>query len=407
MSKNTSEPVECLLKVLQTIFTLLCLCHYTACAWYGIASIRDGTDPSLGMERNWVEGVGLELGWHVHCYVVAFHWSITQFTPATNNVVPVNAVERAFAILVVLTGFVSFSWFISSMFSTLNQLKSRNKSRVRGRQALMQFFRIKGIPAALGQRVLWLFEADVDIKDDCLVEADLPILLQLPTSIRIRLRREYCMPLPLKNQLLRRVHHIGLRCFIQVCYNAMSDSRYMSQQEIFLDGVDSSAAYVVTSGTVKYVQGGSSTALTLGAWVSDACLWVAWKHLGSLVASTCSTLVELDAKKFRRTVQRSGGHLHRCLCCVAVLYAHELEKLAENHRVTDDLGLEMEHVEGILWRTLKFCELGAEGSTTPDDAAVRRPRCNKRLLTGSSELKDLFQASILTRSLPMGAFSPR
>jgi hypothetical protein len=387
MRVNTSEPLECFVKVANTVFTLLCLCHYTACAWYGIANLYDNTEPSLVLERNWVEGAGLDVGWHFHCYIVAFHWSITQFTPATNNVVPVNAAERAFAVLVVLAGFVSFSWFISSMFSTLNQLKSRKTSRVRERQHLIQFFRSRGIPAVLGQRVLMLFEADSDTRNDCLVEADIPILAQLPASIRIRLRREYCLPLLLRSQVLGRVHHVDPRCFLQVCYNAMTDFRYMSQQEIFLDGVDSRTAYVVTSGTLKYYQRRNNTSLTYGDWVSEACLWVAWKHLGSLVARSCSTLVELDAKQFQEIVRQSGGHLHRCLCFVAVLYANELEKLAEDQRLTD-LGLDLDDVDGIFWRTFRICDLGTEGSGTDARASQRsHRRRSDRAMTPISDLQ--------------------
>jgi hypothetical protein len=288
---------------------------------------------------------------------MALHWSITQFTPATNNINPVNGWERVFAILVVMTGFVAFSSFLSSMISSLNQLKSLKSYRVRERQHLMQFFRSKRIPSSLGQTVLRLFDDDGDTRSDCLIEADIPILAQLPASVRIRLRREYCMPLLLRNELLGRVHHIDPRCFLQICYDCMADSRYMSQQEVFLDGIESNIAYVVTTGSLKYYEKRKGHPVLPGEWVSEACLWVQWRHQGSLVARSCCSIVELDANKFRQTVLKSGGDLYRCLRTVAVLYAHATEQASENHNIPTDLGLGPEDVNGILWRSFKFCGL--------------------------------------------------
>merc|ERR1711920_47628 len=213
MRTNTSEPVEGAVKVATIMFSLLCLCHYTACAWFGVATTDTAwSEPSSGVVSNWVDNMGLGSESHFFCYIVAFHWSITQFTPATNNVVPISVEERVFSILAVLTGFVSFSFFMATMFSTLNQLKTFKASRVRERQRLMQFVRSKRIPASLAQRVLMLFEADLETKEDCHVESDIPILGHLPESIRIRVCREYCLPLLLKNQLLGSFHQLDCRC---------------------------------------------------------------------------------------------------------------------------------------------------------------------------------------------------
>jgi len=356
MRANTSDLVDLVVQIATKVFILLCLCHYTACAWWGLGRFSGDARPAL-VARNWVEAHDLVGESPIFCYVAALHWSITQFTPSTTNIAPVNGWERGFAILVVMTGFVAFSSFLTSMFSSLNQLQSLKSHRVRERHHLMMFLRSKRIPASLQELVMRLSDQEGETRSECQTEAEVPILTQLPVSIQIRLRRESCLPLLLKSELLGRVHHIDPRCFLQICYDCMADSRYISQQEVFLDGIESSTAYVLATGVVKYYQERKATSVMPLQWVSEACLWVQWRHQGSLVARSCCSMVGLDADKFRQTVLKSGGNLDRCLRTVAVLYAHTIEQSAwKNMRLTD-LDLDIEDTNGIHWRAFKFCNL--------------------------------------------------
>ncbi|CAK0895079.1 unnamed protein product [Prorocentrum cordatum] len=151
-----------------------------------------------------------------------------------------------------MIGFVAFSSFLSSMFSSLNEMQSLKAHWVRERHHLIMFLRSKCIPSSLQQRVLGLFDQEGESRNECHIEVDVPILMQMPVSIQIRVRREYCLPLLLKSELLGRVRHIDPRCFLQICYDCMADSRYISQQEVFLDGIESSTAYVLATGALKY-----------------------------------------------------------------------------------------------------------------------------------------------------------
>ncbi|CAK9058292.1 unnamed protein product [Durusdinium trenchii] len=57
-------------------------------------------------------------------YVASLHWSLTQFTPSTNNVAPTNSLERLFAIFVILLAMGCFSSFVGSITATVNALRS-------------------------------------------------------------------------------------------------------------------------------------------------------------------------------------------------------------------------------------------------------------------------------------------
>merc|ERR1719424_530257 len=59
-------------------------------------------------------------------YLVALHWSITQFTPGSMHVQPQNIIERTFAISVLVAGMIIFSSIVSSITAATNGLKSMN-----------------------------------------------------------------------------------------------------------------------------------------------------------------------------------------------------------------------------------------------------------------------------------------
>eukprot|EP00913_Durusdinium_trenchii_P022286 g20939.t1 len=59
---------------------------------------------------------------------VCFHWSITQFTPASKPPIqPQNTVEPAFAIFVVVFALVGFSYVVGSILASLAQLRSMSE----------------------------------------------------------------------------------------------------------------------------------------------------------------------------------------------------------------------------------------------------------------------------------------
>lgn len=75
----------------------------------------------------------------VAVYTCAFHWSLTQFTPATQNLSPVSYLERFFACFVVLVALVTFSTFLGKMTSGMSQLLSLHADRQQQETMLRQF----------------------------------------------------------------------------------------------------------------------------------------------------------------------------------------------------------------------------------------------------------------------------
>ncbi|CAJ1330576.1 unnamed protein product, partial [Effrenium voratum] len=88
-----SEYVVLVVKMVRQSLLIIGVNHYIACAWFSVSDTLEGPD-------TWVNVFGVKNVDAWHQYMVSFHWSLTQFAPATNNVAPQNAIERAFASLI-------------------------------------------------------------------------------------------------------------------------------------------------------------------------------------------------------------------------------------------------------------------------------------------------------------------
>eukprot|EP00438_Fugacium_kawagutii_P029795 Skav227168 [mRNA] locus=scaffold502:403772:411279:- [translate_table: standard] len=78
------------LKVGAGLFMMIITNHIIACCWFGVGSAFDE-------EKNWIIASGLDKEDFGESYTASLHWSLTQFTPATQNITPDNTIERGLA----------------------------------------------------------------------------------------------------------------------------------------------------------------------------------------------------------------------------------------------------------------------------------------------------------------------
>jgi len=394
MRGNTSKFFDLVIKIGQLMLLIVVMCHYIACIWYGLGAEAAGSsDLGPGPRDSWLDQVGVKDD-RLLSYTMAFHWSITQFTPATNNIVPVSTIERVFAIVVVLWGMLAFSVFLSSITSTVNELKTLNTARTRERFRLVQFIKSKRIHSSLGTLMLTLFDMDYNRKTRTLIEEDLPMLKQLPESVRIRMHREYFMPYLKAHCMLGRIFHSDKRLFLRISHEAMSDHRYMARQEVFLDGVDTRYAFVVVMGLLMYHKGqgaeglmdtsrdnlhrehavrdfGSVRPVRPDAWLAEGSMWLSWAHRGSLVASSCAELLKLNCEVMRQIVRKEGGGMMACMRCCAILFAHELTLAGED---VSDLTMHKEVLQRMALRALRFCQMDIHADEEQQEEAPDSPK---------------------------------
>jgi len=208
--------------------------------------------------------------------------------------------------------------------------------------------------------MLTFFDLDGGRRDRILIEGDIPVLQQMPESVIFSLHQEMYLYLVRANPDLDAFLNLNVECFWNICHEAMSDHRFMAQQEVFLDGAASTVAYIVVSGCLAYnrysrgppraagrLSGASALTSERGitlessagsqpssnptplqvsivdtqAWLAEAALWMKWSHRGTLVASTAVNLVEMDCDVARRIVVALGGPLLSCMRLAACFFA--------------------------------------------------------------------------------------
>lgn len=119
--------------VLQLLFVVIMINHYVGCGWFAVGQVE-------GFEKSWVSEHFNEGDQHVLSqYLTSVHWAVTQFTPAAMEVMPVNSAERMYAIVVIFSGLVMFSSFVSSMTSAMNLINKLNFEQRQKSTALRQY----------------------------------------------------------------------------------------------------------------------------------------------------------------------------------------------------------------------------------------------------------------------------
>ena len=88
-----------------------------------------------------------------YIYVTCMHWSLSQFTLATNNIAPSNAIERLFACGVVCFALLYFSSFISSVTNVVHQLRMLGAAEAKSQANLRAFISRKAISVSLGRQL--------------------------------------------------------------------------------------------------------------------------------------------------------------------------------------------------------------------------------------------------------------
>mmetsp|Transcript_112237 Transcript_112237/g.250753 ORF Transcript_112237/g.250753 Transcript_112237/m.250753 type:complete len:578 (-) Transcript_112237:68-1801(-) len=310
-----------LMKVSWNAFKILVINHYIACAWYLIATENE-PDPPTWITR-YVQDDGNCDFWD--CYTRALHWSLTQVTPATQNIGPVNPQERFFAIGVVLFGLITFSSFLGSLTTTMNQLRYVHNERNMEKIKIQEYLGRKRVSLDLSARIWHFFKQKYDIRKRHSHLADILFFAELPVSLRMELHTQIYGQTLLSHQAFYRYALMRPSSLSSVCHAAMRDLFYKPQQDIFLDGRSATDVFFVMSGLLNYHSrffDGERPVLETHC-ISEPVLWIRWTHRGWLVADTSCELVAMEATKFHSVVSEHaefGDISLRCLRRYAIFF---------------------------------------------------------------------------------------
>jgi hypothetical protein len=329
---------------------IVCLNHYIACFWYGIAVYSTH-------ERTWLSRMGITTDDALEMrYSMSLHWSLTQFTPATNDISPTNAVERVYACAVVLLAMVCFSSFISGVTGAVNSIRDLGATQRRTNQLIKDFLFDHHIGTELGRSIMDFSNSYFKRYQQRVLEQDITLFGDLPRSIRAQVRIE-CFHIVLMSLTPMSVFDtFDGKTSHMLCDVAVCERPYFDRTEIFSSGLKSTGVYQLLVGSAVYtkrvqefaedidygatldieksrsIENNRSRDKSLRAlqkafgvqdeeliverdmWCGELALWVnEWVHRGSLVADGSVHCALLDHHAFHRVVKTRTAEYRSCL----------------------------------------------------------------------------------------------
>ncbi|CAL1131827.1 unnamed protein product [Cladocopium goreaui] len=395
--------------VLQLLFVVIMINHYVGCGWFAVGQVE-------GFEKSWVSEHFNEGDQHVLSqYLTSVHWAVIQFTPAAMEVMPVNSAERMYAIVVIFSGLVMFSSFVSSMTSAMNLINKLNFEQRQKSTALRQYITENRVSLELLFCIQNYQRYTRALERKKLHESDVAAFKNLPEDLLQRLHSEVYGPVIATHPLFGHLQGNEDSTINGICHLAMSECSLVIGEELFRYGVTGAKMYFINSGKLAYFSGYSEKMpklISAGRWMCEPVLWCKWEHRGRLTVATSQYLrmamespdqsmgslrgefMALDAAEFHAIILRSRS-LSSMQSYARVFTAMAVQDCGGANEV-DDLWGSYEQVSTCLRRAFGFGEEAEAASrfkmlkhcfATWKQAAREEHERRKRRISGRTSMR--------------------
>jgi len=306
--------------------------HWIACAWYAIGSrVSAANSWPLAMERRdpFASVLGVD-----YRYLTALHWSVTQFTPASMEIVPTNKFERCFSICVIIFALVVFSSVVSSITTATSCIRSINEKRRSQEELLRRYITENRVSFAVGA-LIYSYIRHKAVRRR-VHASEVAALAFLPNILQMQLHTEVYAPSLLQHPWFACVDAIDNRTIVEVCHKAMGDLSFTAGNQLFNYGGTCRQMYVVVTGTFDYYykEDDDFNKVRTGR-VSEPVLWVKWIHRGRLVAVVDSEVMVLGVDAFQNIIQSTQRMLHCGRVFAQQLVDYLSDQLRQRKRISD------------------------------------------------------------------------
>jgi len=315
--RTTSEYSAILWNIFKMFGVMLLTSHFVSCAWFYVA------DSSRDLGDTWISVHGFEGDGWFYVYLTAFHWSITQFTPASMHVQPQNVPERLFTIVVVVFALVGFSYMVGSITGSLAQIRSMHEDAAKQFWNVRRYLRQNRVPTALSLRIQRNLEHAWQKQKLHMSVSKITMFSLLSEQLRNELYLSLSVPVLSAHPLFSHLKEHSSITLNRLATTAISRKFLARHDFLFLPGEDATHMYFAEQGRLEYVrvdaQGKERTEHVAKGedWISEAVLWTpAWVHLGVLNAETECDVLQIDAGKFSGVV-RINPEVHRLVSAYA------------------------------------------------------------------------------------------
>jgi len=338
-AKLESEYSTIVANIIKMICILVGISHFIACGWFVVAERQSGTtwlthEADSFHQEDWL-----------YQYVTAFHWSITQFTPASMHVQPHTLAERIYAVAVIVFALVGFSYVVGSITQSLTHLRSIKEHEKKQFWILKRYLRSNEIDMssdnALGLRVQKYAEHAWRRQNVGVPQGNVPILDLLSEQLKKELRSAICIPHMRVHPLFKHLEGKAPVTVHRLADQAIKRKSLACNDKLFLTGETAEGVYFPIFGSLMYLKpGGEPEEVTEDEdWISEQSLWTEdWVHLGTATASEHSDLLQVLAEKLCEVVKLNPFSMQQ-----VSLYAKKFMEWLNEQAMEDD-----EHLSDII-----------------------------------------------------------
>jgi len=307
LSKENSINMNLLIQAAKVIFALFMSTHILACIWY-----LAGNHWPSDTEKTWVSDAfgseGPEAFSPSFQYLTALHWTVAQVTLGSSHVVPTNSSELMFNIVLLVTGLLAGSTFVSLFSAKIVEHTASKRDQAVLIDNLQRFLRQNNIDRFLSRRALNQVRQRI-LEEDKLGEDDVPALTMLSPALRQELLFETRLPHLLSHDLFRVWAEVDVKTLAALC-DVVKFRFLLPQDELFVAGEPAAEGYFLIKGRLEYTQSpthsmqveDSMTVCPELSWLCEAALWAHWIHVGDAQAITMVHLMSMNAEGLGKAI---------------------------------------------------------------------------------------------------------
>uniref|UniRef100_A0A7S4PY19 Ion transport domain-containing protein n=1 Tax=Alexandrium monilatum TaxID=311494 RepID=A0A7S4PY19_9DINO len=302
-----TEALSICFGVAKIILVLVLANHIVACCWYGIGEM--GATSLESGQTSWVVENGIAQRTLLYRYATSLHWSLTQFTPASMEVVPYNVTERLFSVIVLLFAMITFSSFVSILTASMAELRNISSDETRQFWLLRRYLRDWQVPRRFAMRIQRYLEYAYAKQRQRVQAKDVKLLALLSGPLHDELKYETL-------SVHLSVHPLFVSCEsgMRIFSKSLAEMWLARGDCVFCCGEQASSMVFLSHGNFQYHLGEVDNnvdslpsekegSLPEGQWVAEAVLWTPWLHLGDLMSLTESQVLIINSSQFGAAVQ--------------------------------------------------------------------------------------------------------
>jgi len=312
-----------MLNIAKSLLVVTVINHFTACIWYAIATILEVD------ENNWVHTHFADPDRPdslIYLYTTAYHWSITQLTPASCEIYPSSARERIFNIAVILFGLCVFSSFISSMGQQLHALQQLNRADRHRMSVLRRFISEHQMSVTLARTIVdFVRQKRGPQTQRPLKISDIEMFNNFPTVLLQKIRSEAYFFVLSKHSFFKTIYDNEREVFIRLCNNTIFEESVDKGHMVFNTGDEGQGMYFLYHGKLAYAHlrddvsfdptssedfmmnmPETNVFVTNSGFIAEVAMWLHWFHRGALTGDAIVTdMLFVSVERFREVIRQT------------------------------------------------------------------------------------------------------